>query len=184
MNKFSNILLIKIFTRFSLQTILLVSLILLTSCTNPFAPKISFAPQDNINISDQTTIKGVFDNFRYAYMLRDTIVYGNLLANDFTFTYHDYELGIMKSWGRDEDMISTSGLFQASQSLDLIWNEVGVSVSTPDSLINDISRGFTLTIVFSATDVVKIQGRANLRLSRKAIGEIWKILMWKDESNY
>ncbi|MDP2364039.1 MAG: hypothetical protein Q8M94_09750 [Ignavibacteria bacterium] len=160
--------------------------ILLTSCTNPFAPKISLSPENNINISDQTTVKGVFDNFRYAYMLRDTIVYGNLLADDFTFTYHDYELGMMKSWGRDEDMISTSGLFQASQSLDLLWNEVGVYVSTSDSLITDISRGFTLTIVFSATDVVKIQGRANLRLKRILINGImiWKISMWKDESNY
>jgi len=162
----------------------LILLLSASSCTNPFAPKLAATAPDSVNISDQTTIKGVFDNFRYSYMFKDTIVYGNLLADDFTFTYHDYDLGIMKSWGRDEDMIATSGMFQASQSLDLLWNEIAVAVSTSDSLINDISRGFTLTIVFSPTDVVKVQGRANLRLKRKSIGDVWKILMWKDESNY
>lgn len=161
-----------------------VSIFLISSCTNPFAPRLVHSIADTLNVADQTTVSGVFENFRYAYMFKDTIVYGNLLSEDFTFTYHDYDIGIMKAWGREEEMLTTSGLFSAAQSLDLIWNEVTVSAATPDSLINDISRGFTLSIVFSASDAVKVQGRANLRLKRKSIGDIWKIILWKDESNY
>lgn len=161
-----------------------IILIFILSCTNPFAPKEVFYSNNNGLISNQKTVNGVFDNFRYAYLFKDTLVYGNLLAPDFVFSYHDYELGNVKTLNRQEDMVATSGLFQAAQSLDLFWNEIAISVSSPDPLKTDISRSFSLTIVFNPTDVVKIQGRVNLRLVREEIGKQWKISMWQDESNY
>ncbi|MBI5326045.1 MAG: hypothetical protein HZB41_12365 [Ignavibacteriae bacterium] len=156
----------------------------MNSCNNPFAPKIS----DHINnlslISDQKTIEGVFQNFKYAYNFKDTLVYGRLFDYDFTFVYRNYDLGIDNSWGRDEDMLTTFGLFQASQSLDLTWNDVVTSIYQQDSLSADISRGFTLSVVFSSSDFIRVQGRGFFKLSRKSLNDKWKIKLWRDESNW
>ncbi|MDP1069122.1 hypothetical protein, partial [Klebsiella pneumoniae] len=64
------------------------------------------------------------------------------MTKDFTFTYRDYDLGFDISWGREDEMRVTYGLFQNAQRLDLIWNEI-VSI-TSDS--TNIIRSFGLTI--------------------------------------
>jgi len=158
-------------------------LILIFSCTNPFAPKFD----DNIDnggppISDQTTIEGVFQNFQYAYTFNDTLIYGNLLSSDFTFTYRDYENGYDVNWGRDEEMRTTNGLFQNSQRLDLIWNNI--VTSTIDSIDANIVRSFNLNITFNPTDVVRIDGRVNLSLKQDPESKKWHITRWFDESNF
>lgn len=158
---------------------------MLAYACNPFAPALTTGVGNNAIITDQTTDDGVFENFRYAYIFKDTVVYGNLLDNNFTFIYRNYNqegVGVDNSWGRDEDMITTSRLFSACQSLDLIWNEKIISVG--DDLLRDISRSFTLTVVFSPTDVIPVQGRAYFRLTRSTADAPWKILIWRDESNY
>ena len=160
----------------------LLVIIISSSCTNPFAPKLAASSYNNTILGDQTTINGVFDNFRYAYLFKDTVVYGHLLDDNFTFIFRDYDKGFDQTYSREDDMLSTYGLFKAAQNLDLIWNEVIISVG--DSLVNDISRGFNLSIVFNPTDIVKIQGRVNLRLIRTKPTDEWKILTWRDESNY
>ncbi|MCX7737235.1 MAG: hypothetical protein N2319_11045 [Candidatus Kapabacteria bacterium] len=155
---------------------------ILQSCINPFAPTLDDSNNTSDIIGDQKTVEGLFKNFRYAYVFKDTLVYGNLLADDFTFVYWNYDQGTNRTWGREEDMRSTAGLFQAAQNLDLIWNEVVLSIG--DSLIKDISRGFILNIVFSPSDVVRLQGRVNLRIKRNSVDDEWKISIWRDESNY
>lgn len=165
-----------------LAIFLLTLLLLFSSCDNPFAPRLSTKPQNAAGLGDQTTTDGVFQNFRYAYQTKDTLVYGQLLAYNFTFVYRDYDKGVDLSWGRDEDMLSTNGLFQAAQSLDLVWNDVVQAVG--DSLLKDISRGFTLTITFSPSDIVRLQGRVNLRISRPTPKDKWQIVVWRDESNF
>lgn len=165
-----------------LIAVLIVILINISACTNPFAPKLAEDGSENSILGDQTTIEGVFQNFRYSYIFKDTVVYGNLLHDDFTFVYRDYERGVDVSWGRDEDMISTYGLFQGTQNLDLIWNDIVLEIG--DSLLKDISRSFNLTVMFSASDVIRVQGRASFRLKRNTSDEVWKILQWRDESNY
>jgi hypothetical protein len=86
------------------------------------------------------------------------------------------------SWGRDDEMKTTYGLFQTSQRLDLIWNnEV---LNTQDSLNATIIRAFNLTITFNATDIVRINGRVNLSLRKDPISEKWAIVKWIDESNF
>lgn len=79
-------------------------------------------------------------------------------------------------------MTTTWRMFNSSQSLDLIWNEIVSSIG--DSSVLDVSRGFTLQIVFSQADIVRLQGRANIRLKRKNTSEDWKMLIWRDESNF
>jgi len=158
-----------------------VIMLCMVSC-NPFAPAISDDEGENTTLGDQRTVEGVFQNFRYAYLFKDTLTYGRLLAPEFTFIYRNYDAGIDNSWGRDQDMIATAGLFQASQNLELVWNDI--VLTTGDSVLQDISRGFNLSITFSPTDIVRLQGRVNLRIRRNLPTEPWIITRWRDESNY
>lgn len=155
---------------------------LLSSC-NPFAPEIDTSAQGGSStLGDQSTIEGVFQNFQYAYTFRDTTMYGRLLAQDFVFTYRDYDKVVDLSWGRDEDMRITSRLFDNAQSLNLVWNNiVGFG---GDSLRADVTRSFNLTVTFNPSDIVRVDGRVSLHLQRSASTEPWKITLWKDESNY
>ena len=153
----------------------------LVSCTNPFAPALSTQGGGAV-LGDQRTIEGLFQNFRYAYVFKDTLTYGRLLDRSFTFVYRNYDQGVDVTWGRDEDMLATQGLFSAAQQLDLVWNDV--IQADGDSLLQNISRGFNLTITFNPSDVLRAQGRVNLRVARPSASEPWKIVRWRDESNY
>ena len=160
--------------------ILIVALGILYSCTNPFAPKLDTElGADGSLISPQKTIEGLFQNFQYSYTFKDTTIYGGLINSDYSFIYRDYDLSIDVSWGRDDDMRVTYGLFQNSQRLDLIWNNI-VSM-TEDS--TNIIRSFNLTITFNPTDIIHIDGRVNLDLEKNDKG-VWKIVNWIDESNF
>ena len=107
------------------------------------------------------------------------MIYSQVLDKSFTFTYRDYDLGADVSWGRDDEMKVTYGLFQNSQRLDLIWNNI-VSM-TGDS--TRIIRSFNLTITFNPTDIIYVDGRVNLTLAKDENNK-WKILRWADESNF
>lgn len=156
--------------------------LVIISCTNPFAPKLGADLDEGIPISDQKTIEGLFQNFQYAYSFQDTLIYGNLISPDFTFTYRDYEQGYDVNWGRDEEMRTTNGLFESAQRLDLIWNNI--VLSTVDSLNANIVRSFNLNITFNPTDVVRIDGRVNVSLQQDPVTKIWYMTRWIDESNY
>ena len=161
---------------------LILTLCALCSCTNPFAPALATDSGNAPILGDQRTIEGVFQNFRFAYVFKDTVTYGKLLDRSFTFVYRNYDKGIDVTWGRDEDMLATYGLFTAAQQLDLVWNDVVASEG--DDLNQSISRGFNLTITFSPTDIIRAQGRVNLLLQRSDPSVVWKIVRWRDESNY
>ena len=154
-----------------------------SGCTNPFAPSINNSPDEGQGaISDLTTIEGVFQNFQYSYTFKDTLIYGELLTGDFVFTYHDYVQGFDVSWGRDEEMRATDGLFKNSQRLDLIWNNI--VLSTEDSLTANIVRGFSLNVTLNPTDVPHADGRVNISLRKNPETKKWHITRWIDESNF
>ena len=156
---------------------------IIIGCTNPFAPKLD-DNFENVNppVSDQKDIAGVFQNFQYAYTFKDTTIYSGLITSDFTFTYRDYDQGFDVTWGRDEEMRTTYGLFQNTQRLELIWNNI--VLITEDSLSANIIRGFNLTITFNPTDVLRVDGRVNLTLQKNSDTKIWRINRWIDESNF
>lgn len=164
----------------SLVIILFFLIVLLFSCTNPFAPRLDTNLGSNGSlISPQKTIDGLFQNFKYSYTFKDTTIYGGLLNPNYSFIYRDYDLSVDVSWGRDDDMRVTYGLFQNSQRLDLIWNNI-VSMSSDSS---NIIRSFNLTITFNPTDIIQVDGRVNLQLEKNN-KDIWKIVNWIDESNF
>jgi hypothetical protein len=79
-------------------------------------------------------------------------------------------------------MRTTYGLFQNSQKLDLIWNNIVASSS--DSLNANIVRSFNLTITFNPTDIIRVDGRVNLSLRKNPDTGKWAITRWLDESNF
>lgn len=159
------------------------ALALALSACNPFAPALEDSlPVNDALISDQTTIEGVFQNFRYAYTFKDTTIYGGLLASEFTFTYRDYEKLIDESWGRDEEMRITAQLFQNAHSLNLVWNNI--AGFSGDSLNSSVTRSFNLTVTFNPNDIVRVDGKVRLDLKRERGDFPWRIILWKDESNY
>lgn len=163
--------------------ILFLPVIVLSGCRNPFTPAVDFSDNQNISIIfDQRNLEGVFKSFQYAYSIKDTTTYGRVIGDNFLFTYRDYEQGFDVSWSRDEEMKTTYGLFQNAQRLDLIWNNI--VLSTEDSLSANIVRGFNLTITFNPTDVIRVDGRVNMLLSKNPETKIWRISKWIDESNF
>ena len=159
--------------------VLAVSAILLSSCDNIFSPKLDLSTPTSI-LTDQKTIEGVYQNFKYAYTFKDSTVYGNLLAEDFVFTYRDYESGFDVSWDRATEMRTTYGLFTNAQKLEVVWNNI--IFQGGDSLIQNVKRSFNLTITFNPSDVVRLNGFADMTFSRASAEEVWKILRWRDES--
>ena len=151
-----------------------------TSCINPFAPGWDLSPAEST--CDPNTVEGIFQCFQAAYTFRDTTVYGQLLGADFVFIYRNYDLGIDVTWGRDDEMRSTFGLFQNAQKLDLIWNNI-ISTSAESTSVN-VVRGFNLTLVFNPSDIERVDGYANLTLSRTRVTDPWQIVRWRDESNF
>jgi hypothetical protein len=149
-------------------------------CLNPFAPGLDTSPA--ASTCDPSSIEGVFQCFQAAYAFRDTTLYGGLLDPNFVFVYRNYDVGIDVSWGRDDEMRTTFGLFQNVQKLDLIWNNI---ISTAaDSMTVTVVRGFNLTVIFNPSDIERVDGYANFTFGRARSSDPWKIIRWRDESNF
>lgn len=164
----------------ALTSLFVLGFLLLRSCLNPFAPRLDNSPPGPTY--DLKTIDGVFQAFQTAYSTRDTAIYGQLLEAGFTFLYHDYERDVDVTWGRDEELRTTYGLFQNVQRLDLIWNNI-LSTSVDSTRLN-IQRGFNLSVTFNPSDIERVYGYANLTLQRERNTDPWKIILWIDQSNY
>jgi len=151
------------------------------SCLNPFAPKLAtgLAAQ---TCYDLTTIENVLCTFRNAYTFKDTTLYGSIIDKDFAFTYRDYDHGVDVSWGRNDEMRTTYGLFQSVEDLTLIWNNE-VSSSGNDTSYSTV-RGFNLTVTFNPSDIIRVSGYANLTFVLLRSTRTWKIVRWRDESNF
>ncbi|HAV23379.1 MAG TPA: hypothetical protein DCX46_07770 [Bacteroidetes bacterium] len=164
------------------KTLLLSSTLI--SC-NPFAPALETGMDEgNSILGDPATVDGVFQNIKYAYTFRDTSIYGQLVNSEFTFVFRDYDRGVDVSWGRDEEMRTTNGLFMNVQRLDLVWNNI-ISISMDSSNTRaSVSRNFNLTVTFNPSSIERADGYASLSLARKEPGTSWQIVRWRDESNF
>lgn len=164
---------------------LTVTLAFLTAACNPFAPELDTNLDAGASVlGDVRTVDGVFQNVKYAYAFRDTTIYGQLLSSDFTFIYRDYDRGVDVTWGRDDEMRVTYGLFRNVQRLDLVWNNI-ISLSTDSTDTRSVvNRNFNLTVTFNPSDIIRVDGYVNLVLVRQKPEDGWEILRWRDESNY
>lgn len=151
------------------------------SCINPFAPKLEKEFGSEM-CNDLSNLEHVFCTFRNAYTFKDTTLYGLLLDQNFTFRYRDYDRGIDITWGRDDEMRTTAGLFKSVQSLSLVWNRI-ISERLGDT-VQTIVRGFNLTITFNPADIERIDGYANMTFARPKKTDAWKLYTWRDESNF
>ncbi len=168
---------------------LLVNFIILAllsiSCNNPFSPALDFdAGSGSTASADMHMPEGIFQNLQTAYATKDTLLYGKLFSSDFLFTYRDYDVGYDITWGRPEEMRVTSSLFQNADRLSLILNNIILATIDTDSLAVQYVRAFNLVIIFNPADVVRIDGRVNMQMSRLSKSDEWKISRWKDESNF
>ena len=165
LNKIINIVIISVF---------------LVSCINPFAPSLSDADTDTLG--DIKTIDGFFQSFQYAYNMKDTIIYSNLLSADFVFAYRDYDKNIDLTLTREEDMITTYRLFNTAQRVDFIWNTIIMNEGNDTE--RNILRSFNLTITFANDTPIYIRGNVYFVLKRENEDENWKLIYWRDDSYY
>jgi len=163
-----------------LPLLIIALLIVVGGCLNPFAPGIDNSP--GRAACDPTSLDGIFQCFQNAYSFRDTLAFGQLLAGNFVFVYRDYEIGIDITWGRDDEMRATYGLFRNVQNLDLIWNNYVSRVETDTSAI--AVRSFNLTVTYNPSSIDRVDGYANVTFTRIAPGDPWTITLWRDESNF
>lgn len=162
------------------MSVFFCSFVIVSGCVNPFAPGLDDGSDSSGDIlTDQKTVDGLFRNFQYAYTFKDTTIYSDLLTDDFIFVYRDYDRSVDVSWGREEEMDVTYGLFSNTQRLDLIWNNI--ITNSLDS--SKVVRSFNLTITFNPTDIIFIDGRVNLSLEKEDDAR-WRISRWVDESNF
>ena len=165
-------------------TILLVSasLLILAACTNPFAPEELEGDILDELLGDPTTIEGFYVRFQNAYQLRDTTLYGPLIHPNFTFTYRDPEQNVDITWGRSQEMSSTSRLFQSSRDIQLQWNNIITQFNNMDKTQSQIIRRFSLVVVLDGADIFRTDGATNFVLTRADSTSTWQILSWRDES--
>jgi hypothetical protein len=166
-------------------SVLLLLMLSLLSCFNPFAPGLDTSPASSSCNPDSPNPEDLFRCIQVAYTFRDTTVYAPLLDPTFVFIYRDYDQGgIDVTWGRDIELRTTLGLFQSAQRLDLIWNNIITTSTDSSGLRATIIRGFNLTVTFNPGDIPRVAGYANLTFERPSVTAPWKITRWRDESNY
>jgi hypothetical protein len=164
----------------------MIPLVMVIVSCNPFAPTGDFSfGGTSSGLSDQRSTEGVFNILRNAYnntTNRDTSDYGKLFSSNFMFIYRDYDRGVDVSWGRDEEMRATYGLFRNVQKLDLAWNDTIATSMNSDSTKSSVTRSFNLTVTFNPSDIIQVNGYARLTMERQYVQNPWMIVRWNDEA--
>jgi hypothetical protein len=158
-----------------------VSLFLLTGCWNPFAPtKGEIDAGAILTLTEQRSPDEVLQNFRYAYIYRDSIVYSELLDTAFVFLYYDPDIGGSGGynyWGRDTELRTTGRLFRAFDHFTLVWN---ATISEDTARDGSISQ--TKTFDLSIGSDIFLSGNAIFDFVHDSTSGMWRISRWQDES--
>jgi len=137
---------------------------LLASCWNPFAPtRGELEGALSLTLTEQKNPEEVLQNFRYAYIYRDSVAYSELFDTSFVFLYYDPDVGGAGGynyWGRDTELRTTGRLFRAFDHFTLVWNATIASDTTEDG---DISQ--TQTFDLSIGGDIFLSGNARNRNS-------------------
>jgi len=157
--------------------------LLMGFCVNPFAPKLEKSDQQGLIITEQKTPDEVLQNFKYAYVFKDSVLYADLLDSSFVFIFFDPEeqsSGSFMSWGRDVDLTTTGRLFRNFDVIDLIWNSTVYSILEEDRA--EMSKSFHLTLS-KDNESISVSGDAIFLFAKNQFDGKWRILQWKDESD-
>ncbi len=156
----------------------------LWSCWNPFAPQEGdLGGLEQLSLTDQHSPEEVLQNFRYAYIYRDSLVYSRLLDTGFVFVYYDPDVGGSGNyafWGRDTELRTTGRLFRAFDHFTLVWN---ATLQQDPAEISDTSREASLTKTFdlSIGSSIQLTGNAIFHFVKDSTAT-WTIDRWQDES--
>ncbi|NQV16848.1 hypothetical protein HQ531_15395 [bacterium] len=157
-----------------------LTLFLLVGCWNPFAPtEGSLEGGGNLTLTEQRSPDEVLQNFRYAYIYRDSLVYSELFDTSFIFVYYDPEVGGSGGynyWGRDTELRTTGRLFRAFDHFTLVWN---ATIATDTSQSGEIS--LTKTFDLSIGGDIFLSGNAVFDFLGDS-SNTWRITRWQDES--
>jgi len=176
----------------------LIATMLLTltyGCSNPFAPKLAEVEKGTTAIlTERLNPNEVLENFRFAYIFADSLVYSELIDTGFIFIFFDPNVegtGRFDSWGRDIELRATGGLLRAVRNITLEWNSTVEEVywsPAPDSVKEQvyfdgavkakISKGFQLKL----GSEIQLTGTAVFSFAKEASAEGWRIVRWIDES--
>ena len=157
---------------------------MLAGACNPFAPDLEEGDPFGDILGDPTRVEGFFTNFRNAYELRDISLYEPLLDSAFVFSYRDFDASIDREWGFAQDLESTRRLFQQIDVSRLQWNQV-LSQDTLDAGAQvRVVRSFSLSISLLTGEAFTGGGNVNFLLVRREPGAAWKLLRWRDESEF
>ena len=127
---------------------LLNLIVLWVTCFNPFAPKLGEISSNlDVFLTAQQTPEEVLSNFQFAYTLKDSLVYRDVLDDDFVFVYRDLDNDVFLSWGKEEDVTATVGLFNNFTVINLVWNSTNFISYALDSTTAEISQGLILSLV-------------------------------------
>jgi hypothetical protein len=165
-------------------------------CDNIFAPRLGIIDRNTgLVITEQKPPSEVLQNFRYAYIYRDSLIYSALIDSSFLFIFYNAgEEGNSQydSWTRSTELKTTSRLFKAFPHINLVWNSTVDSMfylyegDNPiresreyfdDANVADISRTFELNL-----QNLEIIGTAIFTFKKDKKSNQWRITRWKDKS--
>lgn len=161
----------------------LAALVVVAGC-NPFAPALEEGDPFGDFLGDPTTIEGFFTNFRNAYELRDISLYEPLLDSSFVFSYYDFDEQVEREWGFAQDLESTRRLFDNSNLIRLQWNQIISRDEFERGLSERVVRSFNLTISLESGEVFRGDGNVNFSMLRPDTTASWKLVRWRDESEF
>lgn len=161
----------------------IITVILLFSCTNPFAPRLV---NENLLTSsfltEQKNPKDVLSNFRYAYIFKDSLIYSEIIDSSFIFISKNYSTTPPTNiiWGRDDDLRTTAKLFRHFRDIKLTWGDT--LFSKIEDEFAELKLIFTLTFD-DGTEIPTLKGEAFFNFEKKNSGK-WNIVRWEDLSSF
>ena len=163
------------------------------SCLNPFAPALDDGSLTADLITAQLTPEEVLTNFKYAYNFRDSLLYADVLDNEFVFQYFDPDQGasgIFVSWTRETDLRTTGRLLRTFDSINLEWlNTFNPRLDTLrgdngeiKSVLASLSKSFQLSLNSNSFSF-SVSGFATFTMRQSKSDSKWRIVQWVDKSD-
>ncbi len=156
-------------------------LLVVTACWNPFAPTEGrLEGVADLILTEQRNPEEVLQNFRYAYIYRDSLVYSDLFDTSFIFLYFDPDIGGAGGynyWGLDTELRTTGRLFRTFDNFTLVWNAT-IAEDTSQNGVISLTKTFDLSV-----EGKLISGNAVFDFIADST-ETWHITRWQDESFY